>query len=172
MSESGVATADGLVPTSAPSRSRQAALVDRLPPLPALPAAARDAGRRLTRMTTTRCRSARATLSTSVEGSHPLRVVPRAPTEVQLARLILVGAMTSFTTNPPAKLGFLPKKRVDLSTLDKDPNPSLQSATSPASPPATGKSLVEKIPKTPTEEVSPHQLGDDDDDDEELEYTK
>ncbi|WOO80754.1 uncharacterized protein LOC62_03G004280 [Vanrija pseudolonga] len=71
-----------------------------------------------------------------------------------------------------AKLGFLPKKRVDLSTLDKDPNPSLQNATSPASPPATGKSLVEKIPKTPTEEVSPHQLGDDDDDDEELEYTK
>ncbi|KAL1411859.1 hypothetical protein Q8F55_002832 [Vanrija albida] len=71
-----------------------------------------------------------------------------------------------------AKLGFLPKKRVDLSTLEKDPNPDLQGASSPRSPPATGKSLVEKIPKTPTEEVSPHQLGDDDDDDEDLEYTK
>jgi hypothetical protein len=113
----------------------------------------------------------RATPSMLAEGSHPLLVVPRARTEVPPARLILVGSIWLLATNPPAKLGFL-QERVDLSTLDKDPNPSLQNATSPASPPATGKSLVEKIPKTPTEEVSPHQLGDDDDDDEELEYTK
>lgn len=76
-----------------------------------------------------------------------------------------------------AKLGFLPKKRVDLMSTspqpreDKDPNPHLP--TSPGGPatPTTGKSLVDKIPKTPPAETSPHTLGDSDDDDD-LDYTE
>ncbi|CAD6575227.1 MAG: hypothetical protein TREMPRED_001335 [Tremellales sp. Tagirdzhanova-0007] len=79
----------------------------------------------------------------------------------------------------PAKLGILPKKRVDLLSTspppsnptnnripepngdddDNDPNPALPSAT---------KSLVSQIPKTPPA-TSPYTLEDSDD---ELEYTK
>ncbi|BEI79738.1 hypothetical protein CcaverHIS002_0102670 [Cutaneotrichosporon cavernicola] len=74
-----------------------------------------------------------------------------------------------------AKLGFLPKKRVDLMstspqpTEDRDPNPHLP--TSGPTTPTTGKSLVDKIPKTPPAETSPHTLGDSDDDDD-LDYTE
>jgi len=76
-----------------------------------------------------------------------------------------------------AKLGILPKKKVDLMSTsppatgspnrnakddedDDDPNPSL---------PTASKSLVEQIPKTPPAKASPYSLGDSDDD---LEYTK
>ncbi|KAL7420141.1 hypothetical protein Q5752_005107 [Cryptotrichosporon argae] len=89
-----------------------------------------------------------------------------------------------------ARLGFLPKKRVDLlstspqargpdSADDDDPNPGLPSsltarasgATSPSAPSASNaKALVEQIPKTPPAEANMYQLGDDDDDD--LEYTR
>ena len=78
-----------------------------------------------------------------------------------------------------AKLGILPKKKVDLMSTsppvststrknnvptledsdDDDPNPSL-----PAH-----KSVVEQIPKTPPAKENPYTLGDSDDD---LEYTK
>lgn len=78
-----------------------------------------------------------------------------------------------------AKLGFLPKKRVDL--MSSSPAPAATagagaaavsgnaSATSLASG-GSGKSLVDKIPKSPVGETSPHTLGDSDD--EELEYTE
>lgn len=75
-----------------------------------------------------------------------------------------------------AKLGFLPKKRVDLMSTspqpreDKDPNPHLPTSPGPTTP-TTGKSLVDKIPKTPPPETSPHTLGDSDDDDD-LDYTE
>ncbi|CAK9785283.1 hypothetical protein CC85DRAFT_285328 [Cutaneotrichosporon oleaginosum] len=75
-----------------------------------------------------------------------------------------------------AKLGFLPKKRVDLMSTspqpreDKDPNPHIPTSTGPTTP-TTGKSLVDKIPKTPPAETSPHTLGDSDDDDD-LDYTE
>lgn len=76
-----------------------------------------------------------------------------------------------------AKLGFLPKKRVDLmsSQQDKDPNPTLP-GSGPSSPTATtpttaSRSLVAQIPKTPPAETSHHTLGDSDDDDD-LEYTR
>lgn len=75
-----------------------------------------------------------------------------------------------------AKLGFLPKKRVDLMstsprpTEDKDPNPHLPTSSGQTTP-TTGKSLVDKIPKTPPAETSPHTLGDSDDDDD-LDYTE
>jgi len=65
-----------------------------------------------------------------------------------------------------SKLGFLPKKKVDLMSTapaDRDPNPQLPSKSS--------KSLVDQIPKTPPAELSPHTLGDSDDDDD-LEYTE
>ena len=82
-----------------------------------------------------------------------------------------------------AKLGLLPKKRVDLlssspsppstqtamrvkhggddSDDEDDPNPGLPSAS---------QSIVSQIPKTPPTGQSPYSLGDSDDD--ELEYTK
>ena len=85
-----------------------------------------------------------------------------------------------------AKLGFLPKKRVDLmstspsppgKTINKastgrlidgddenededDPNPGI---------PAAPRSIVSQIPKTPPAGHDPYSLGDSDDD---LEYTK
>ncbi|KAK4687875.1 hypothetical protein P7C73_g2252, partial [Tremellales sp. Uapishka_1] len=72
-----------------------------------------------------------------------------------------------------AKLGILPKKRVDLLSTspakqtpaapEEDPNPLLPSAELP-------RSLVAKIPATPPASSHPHQLGDSDDDD--LEYTR
>lgn len=71
-----------------------------------------------------------------------------------------------------SKLGFLPKKKVDLMSSssspgnDRDPNNHLPTATT-----ASGRSLVEQIPKTPPAELSPHQLGDSDDEDD-LDYTE
>lgn len=77
-----------------------------------------------------------------------------------------------------AKLGFLPKKRVDLMSTsptpreDKDPNPHLPtSPTTGPTTPTSSKSLVDKIPKTPPAETSHHTLGDSDDDDD-LDYTE
>lgn len=91
------------------------------------------------------------------------------------------GRPSSATGKPPgkidmAKLGFLPKTRVDLmsSQQDKDPNPSLPgSPSSPnaVTPTSANRSLVAQIPKTPPAETSHHTLGDSDDDDD-LEYTR
>jgi hypothetical protein len=73
-----------------------------------------------------------------------------------------------------SKLGFLPKKKVDLMSTgaDRDPNPQLKSPLSPPkSPTRSTKSPLDQIPKTPPAELSPHTLGDSDDDDD-LDYTQ
>lgn len=64
----------------------------------------------------------------------------------------------------PVKLGFLPKRRVELLSASGDN--SVQSPTSPTHP-------EEKIKHRHVPSVSPHQLGDsdDDDDDDDLGYT-
>lgn len=88
------------------------------------------------------------------------------------------GSGTASPDKPPAgkidlsKLGFLPKKKVDLlstspSNADKDPNPTI--AATPQG--KANKSIMDQIPRTPPAELSPHTLGDSDDDDD-VDYTE
>jgi hypothetical protein len=82
-----------------------------------------------------------------------------------------LGASFGSRSTTVAKLGILPKKRVDLFSTSPssaptlanhdDPNPSLPNAKGP-------ESLVSKIPPTPPAE-NPYKLEDSDD---ELEYTR
>ena len=98
------------------------------------------------------------------------------------------GVCADVTLAPSARLGILPKKRVDL--LSTSPSPPRASTASPKnriqvpivsgqdgderdddpnpSIPSAPKSLVSQIPKTPPE-ASPYTLEDSDD---ELEYTR
>jgi hypothetical protein len=86
------------------------------------------------------------------------------------------GAASPEKVNPGkidlSKLGFLPKKKVDL--MSAATSPGDKSDTSGAAPttPQTTKSTLDQIPKTPPAEMSPHTLGDSDDDDDDLEYTE
>ncbi|ORX35358.1 hypothetical protein BD324DRAFT_632518 [Kockovaella imperatae] len=70
----------------------------------------------------------------------------------------------------PAKLGILPKKRVDLLSTSPPANPSMEQEEDDPNPslPSATKSIVNQIPKTPPAGSSTYN-GDSDDD---LEYTK